>query len=724
MLVSLLSILAGCGGVSSGTGGFSVSSTAATIATTGQLQFKAALPDGSAAAVQWSVGTSQNGASLGSGSIDATGLYTPPTAVSGDTVSVQIIAHLQSDPTRTVTETITVTPGFLQSLLPETAALAAGGTIDVSAEIAEVNGGTIHWSLSDASVGSIGQTSCQRGLQQYTLCKASYSAPSSVSGSESVHVIATVNDTNTQSQLHVLLDSLGINSSASVNQAVQNGPVALGASGSNDNDYDVYQDASGNDYIADCCGGTLGSLVEDAQHNQYILSNNHVLAESDQGKIGDTIDQPGLIDASCRPLNRSGSTVHPVGSLRYYVPLSTSQTNVDAALAAVTPGAVSSDGSILQLGTPGGGANGTLGAAPPVAGTGETLNAANLNGLRVAKSGRTTGLTCSTVESVSLAVKVDYYEDCAETKPYYTKTYTGQIGISGDSFSDSGDSGSLIVDAANAQPIGLFYAGGTDGNSNGLSVANPIGDVLQELGAQTGSRLSIVGTTTPHQVACLNYDSNAAAAAILPELSPAAQAQAQKATLNADSSLSNHERGMLGAIAGKSLDRPGDPAVIVYIDKSSANVAVPQLVGGVRTVVIPSDSASVINGTAPKTPANTSGIHLSSNALQAAAAIAQQYRRQLLADPAIFGVGVSQSLDNPQEAALLVLVDLSKTPNAMPATLGGLRVRYMQLHRFHVTRSKYAAGPPVSSCSLESMKPGQSMKADQSAKPVQQLLFK
>ena len=96
---------------------------------------------------------------------------------------------------------------------------------------------------------------------------------------------------------------------------------------------------------------------------------------------------------------------------------------------------------------------------------------------------------------------------------------------------------------------------------------------------------------------------------------------------------------------------------------------------------------------------------LSANALSTAAAVQRQYATQLFTDPAIFGVGVTQSRDNPQEAALLVLVDLNKVPKTMPTTLGGLRVQYMQLHRFHVTKSKYAGARPVSSCALESMKP-------------------
>ncbi len=708
LCLPMLLLAAGCGTFpTSNGGGFSISSSAVAVATTGQMQFKATQGDGSAAAVNWSVSSEQNAASLGAGSIDATGLYTPPTALSGDSIAVEVTAHLQSDPSRTTSATITVTPGFLQPLLPENAALSQGGTLEVSAQIAEVNEGAVHWSLSDGAMGTLSQPSCQHGKQQYTTCKISYTAPATLSGQQSVHLIATVNDTNTQSRLHLLVNGDGVNSSALTNQTAQTGLISLGASGSNDGDYDVYKDGAGDSYIADCCGGTLGALVEDSEHNQFILSNNHVLAESDQGRIGDTIDQPGLIDDACRPLSQQGSTVRSAGTLRYYVPLATNQSNVDAALAAVSPGAVNPDGSILQLGQAASGTiNGPLGAAPPVAGTGETLNAANLNGLRVVKSGRTTGLTCSAVESVNLAVKVDYYKDCAETQPYYTKTFTGQIGIGGDSFSDSGDSGSLIVDAANAQPVGLFYAGGTDGNGNGLSVANPIGDVLTELGNQTGSKLSIVGSKTGHPVTCLNYDSSTeAASGILPELSRAAETLAKTAAQNAAAEIVNHEKGVLGVLAGRSADSPGEAAVLVYVDRTKPNIAIPQTIAGVRTVVIFTDAQSVTNGTAPKVAAASPGVQLSAAALNNAAAVQRQYAPQLFTDPAIFGVGVAQSRDNPQEAVLLVLVDMNKAAKTMPPTLGGLRVRYMQLHRFHVTKSKYAGARPVSSCSLQSLKP-------------------
>ena len=169
--------------------------------------------------------------------------------------------------------------------------------------------------------------------------------------------------------------------------------------------------------------------------------------------------------------------------------------------------------------------------------------------------------------------------------------------------------------------------------------------------------------------------------------------------------LVNHEKGILGVIAGKSADSPGEPAVVIYVDKTRPNIVVPQTIAGVRTAVILTDAQSVANGNAPKVSATTAGIHLSASVLSGAAAVERQYAPQLFADPAIFGVGVAQSRDNPQEAALLVLVDMARTAKAMPATLGGLRVRYMQLHRFHVTKSKYAGARPVSSCSLQSFKP-------------------
>jgi hypothetical protein len=59
-------------------------------------------------------------------------------------------------------------------------------------------------------------------------------------------------------------------------------------------------------------------------------------------------------------------------------------------------------------------------------------------------------------------------------------------------------------------------------------------------------------------------------------------------------------------------------------------------------------------------------------------------------NPAFFGVGVSESLDNPREAALIIYVDRNRLPAKLPATINGLRTRYVVMDRLHVTRS-YAA---------------------------------
>ena len=696
---------AGCGSVAgpalTGSGDFAISASALSIPTNGQAELRAFRSTGEPASVAWSIVSGTNAATLGQGHIDAAGLYTAPGSLSADSVSVRVQATVNGDPKSTAALTLTVHPGFVQPLLPQNVALTPGASADVTAQIAEVDAGSVKWSLAEAPAGAGASTSgalgtvsdlgCRRSSDHYTTCTATYSAPSAVPG-QPVYVIASVNGSAVTSPLRVLLNNQGIVSDPVNHQDIQTDPALLGTSGGNDSDYDTWQDSKGNSWVADCCGGTLGALVEDSQKNDYILSNNHVLAESDQGHVGDTIDQPGLIDGACTPLNRPGSTLRPVGALRAFVPLASQQTNVDAALASVAPGAVDPQGSILGLGAPQQGQ--TIGAAPPMAGRGETLSAANL-GMNVAKSGRTTGLTCSSIDAVDLTVKVDYYRDCAETEPYTTKTFTNQIGIGGAHFTDSGDSGALVLDASNSEAIGLYFAGGTDGDGHGLSVANPIGDVLNELGSQVGSSLSLVGTDDAHPIACLRYDP--AVPTSPPFVGTNALAHAQTIAEQAADTL--HGQGLLGTAAGKSFDSPGDPAVIVYVDR--ANAVVPQTIDGLRTQVIVTDPDKIARGDAPTMPDLEPGLHLTPGQLAQAKSVEAEVAPGLMSDPAIFGVGVTQSQDNPAEAALLVLVDLGRNPQSLPATMDGLRVRYLRLHRFHTTLSKWATDHRASACRVE-----------------------
>ena len=70
-------------------------------------------------------------------------------------------------------------------------------------------------------------------------------------------------------------------------------PIELGTSGGNIKSIIKTKHTRG------CFSGTLGSMVEDADENEYILSNNHVLADTNKAKPGQLILQPGLIDVAC-----------------------------------------------------------------------------------------------------------------------------------------------------------------------------------------------------------------------------------------------------------------------------------------------------------------------------------------------------------------------------------------------------------------------------------------
>lgn len=234
--------------------------------------------------------------------------------------------------------------------------------------------------------------------------------------------------------------------------AKQTPPIKLGTSGGWR--YDL-----ANGY---CCGGTLGSLVQIGS-TKYILSNYHVF-ESDivsggNGRIaqtGDPIVQPGLIDINCNAANgQDVATLVKKSSLP--------NSNVDCAVASVISGMVDPAGSILEVGT---------------------ISASTVNAFinqAVKKSGRTTGLTRSSVSGLNATVSVVYENECAGGTAF-TKTFTGQIVISnkGSKFLAAGDSGSLMVEDVTTNPraVGLLFAG-----SSFSAIANPINQVLGFLGA-------------------------------------------------------------------------------------------------------------------------------------------------------------------------------------------------------------------------------------------------
>jgi hypothetical protein len=190
----------------------------------------------------------------------------------------------------------------------------------------------------------------------------------------------------------------------------------------------------------------------------------------------------------------------------------------------------------------------------------------------------------------------------------------------------------------------------------------------------------------------LNYGAATAAAAQETTLS-GPQLELAKQAVGQARMLINPAMGILGVATGKSSDHAGEAAVIFYID-ASMNVSVPQTVGGVRTEVIPTTAQAVAAGTAPQsavrsgTPATlTSAVF--NQAIAAKEQVAQSLMQQ---NPAYFGVGVGQSLDNPQEASLVIYIDRKLVPATLPPTVNGLRTRYVVMDRLHVTRS-YLKGP-------------------------------
>lgn len=212
--------------------------------------------------------------------------------------------------------------------------------------------------------------------------------------------------------------------------------------------------------------GTLGCLVR-RDGEVFILSNNHVLANSNNAQLGDAIWQPGAADggssadqigtlADFIPIAFDGSAPPPIGCLgqllawlglspRRPVQNEPGNNRVDCALARpTTPDLVSPD--ILNIGVPAGVAAATLGT-------------------QLQKSGRTTGYTTGSVLQIDVTVSVNYGGPIA--------TFTGQL-MAGP-MSQGGDSGSAVLDM-NRRVVGLLFAG-----SPVTTIINPIQFVLDML---------------------------------------------------------------------------------------------------------------------------------------------------------------------------------------------------------------------------------------------------
>ena len=214
--------------------------------------------------------------------------------------------------------------------------------------------------------------------------------------------------------------------------------------------------------------GTLGCLVRKGGE-VLILSNNHVLANSNNAQVGDPVWQPGRADggtsadqigalAEFVPIAFDGSAppgngCSPLSLFSIFVPKPRVQNvpgdnKVDCALARPTaPDLVNPD--ILNIGVPAGVGTATLGT-------------------QLQKSGRTTGYTTGAVTQIDVRVTVNYGGP--------TATFTGQL-MAG-AMSQGGDSGSAVLDMQK-RVVGLLYAG-----SATTTILNPIQYVIDALGIE------------------------------------------------------------------------------------------------------------------------------------------------------------------------------------------------------------------------------------------------
>lgn len=223
--------------------------------------------------------------------------------------------------------------------------------------------------------------------------------------------------------------------------------------------------------------GTLGCLVKKGQF-EFILSNNHVLADSNNAPIDSAILQPGKYDG--------GEMIDRIAVLKEFVPIQffggdgcqigqafagagnffakifgrktrlaamnskQIENLVDAAIALpVDPKFVVDE--ILDIGT-------ILG-----------VNKSPGIGLGVQKSGRTTAVTKGIIGQTDVMTNVEYGDG-------KIALFVDQLMIDQKGFSAPGDSGSAILDDRNYL-VGLLFAG-----SDTTTIANKITNVFDLLG--------------------------------------------------------------------------------------------------------------------------------------------------------------------------------------------------------------------------------------------------
>jgi hypothetical protein len=655
-------------------------------------QFSATVTGSSNTGVTWQV-NSVTGGNATVGTISISGLYNAPNSVpSPATLTVKAIASADSTKFATASVTITTSGSSTVTVSPNPANVEVFQTQQFSATINGQPSTAVTWQVNAVTGGSTTTgTISTTGL---------YHAPNAVptaTNSSGDEVAATVS---------VTAVSPSASGSATVkvfapNQNAQVPAVKLGTTGGN------ASDSSTSGQIITCCGGTLGSLVSRGG-NQYILSNNHVLARTDLAALGESIIQPGLIDANC-----GFATTLTVGHLSQFVSLEANNNHpvADAAIAQVVPvqGTVDSSGTILELGGTTSGGLPTDG--PPHQGPGITpaqAVASPHNGL-VAKSGRTTGLTCSTIMATSVSLSIVYQKGCG-TGTTFTATFSNQVSVAGGSaggnFSAEGDSGSLIVTQDTADPVALLF-GGSDVDT----VGNPVAAALNALKDSSGNAPTFVGSPSAHAVAaCSLPGPQAAMASNLAVQYVAASAEAVQRALSvrdvhATELYAHPEVQALGV--GASYDNAAEGAILLFVTSGQPRTSLPATVDGIRTRIIEGDffarrgilsaeeSATLEQSTAPPQAVYSISDAEFNRALPVHAAHADEWMKQ----PGVQGFGVTSSVDSPGEAALMIYLIRGVAHPVIPPVIDGVRTRVRESSRF---RAGFGDAQSQRGCSVPS----------------------
>ena len=655
LLLPLLFLgLAACGGGSRPPVSVNVAASSATVPVNGTDFFTATVINSSNQTVTWAVvGGSANG------TIDSTGTYHAPATVPANP-QVTITASPAAAPSISGQAGVTIT--LSMSISPASAIVQTLAKDSFSASVQGSSNQAVTWQVNGITGGNLVVGTITAG----GLFQAPESVPSNTSGQTVTVTVSAI------SQASPSVSASAIVTVTSPNQLAQPTPVKLGASGGNIDDENA----------TECEGGTIGSLVARAG-TQFILSNNHVLARSDAASLGEGIIQPGLIDTPSPCVAGSGSVA--VGNLSQFVALeqpvgctSNCAPPVDAAIAKVVSGAVDSTGSIIELGETA--PNGVPADEPPAS---VILPVSSLvpNATAVAKSGRSTGLTCSTVEAVSGSFNVQYEHGLGGAK--FTAIYHNQVAINGGTFSAAGDSGSLIVSQAGGQPIALLFAG-----SDTNTVGNPVATVLASLGDTSNPQNfpTFVGLTTRGAVAgCTSAGADAFGAtvsqnsAVKPSDAELSRAEAVK---NQKAPELMSDPAVLAVGVDGSLDRPDHAAIIVFVQQvQTLTHPIPHTINGILTRVV---HASAQTRTGILTRSSTAELlknsrvapaHPTPQQLASATSIKEKYSPSLMREQGILGVAVTASLDNPSEPAIIVYVEEGKPHASIPLEFSGIRVR-------------------------------------------------